>query len=195
MKSGKNKISKQKGIEICVDLLYSGQSRQEILQEITEKYKACESTVDQWIKAARPFVQVRQREAEEIRSRVTQEEVEASAKKLNLTRERILEELAKVAFQDPRKMYNVDGGLKPVHEWDDETAGSIGGIESFDVKTDIKEEGETVDSVTVGTNRKVKPWDKIRAIEAISKIMGYNAPEKKEIKASVDLNSLPVTFE
>lgn len=188
MKQGKNKISRQKGIEICADLLFAGQSRKEILQQITEKHKCCESTVDQWLKAARPIVLIRQREAEAIRTRVTQEEIEASAKRLNLSRERILEELAKVAYSDPRNLLTVDGGLKDTSQWDDNTAGAVAGIESYDEKA--RDTGEVL-----GTVRKIKSWDKIRAIERICKIMGYDAPEKKEIKADVNLNELPITFE
>lgn len=190
---GKQKISKEKGQEICADLLYAGQSRKEILLFITEKYKASDKTVDNWLKAARPGVAERLAAAAAIRERVDKEETEASAKRLNLSKERLMEELAKVAFQDPRKLYTVDGGLKPIHEWDDETAGAIGTVESFDVKTDIKEEGETVDSITTGTNRKVKSWDKIKAIETLNKMLGYNLPEKKDL--NVSLLDGPIIFE
>jgi len=193
MKDGIRKISKAKGVEICADMMFAGAKRKEIVLECTEKYGVSVSAVEKWILAARPAVAERQAAANAIRERVDKEETEASAKRLNLSKERLMEELAKIAFQDPRRLYTVDGGLKPVHEWDDEVAGAIGTIESFDVKTDVKEEGETVDSVTTGTNRKVKSWDKIKAIETLNKMLGYNAPEKKD----VTLNALdgPITFE
>lgn len=190
---GKRKISKDKGVEICADRIYSGIKTKDIIRELGETYGLSTSTVEKWLKAARPLVAERQAAANAIRDRVDKEQTEASAKRLNLSKERLMEELAKVAFQDPRKLYTVDGGLKPIHEWDDETAGAIGTVESFDVKTDIKEEGETVDSVTTGTNRKVKSWDKIKAIETLNKMLGYNLPEKKDL--NVNLLDGPIIFE
>jgi len=193
---GKRKISREKGVEICGDRMYSGIKPKEIIRELGEKYGVSTSTVEKWMKAARPIVLSRQAAANAIKERVDKEETEASAKRLHITKERLMEELAKVAFYDPRRMYTVDGGLKGVHEWDDEVAGAVGTIESFDVKTDIREGDEVVDSVTTGTNRKVKTWDKIRAIEALNKMMGYNAPEKKEATVKVqNLNDEPLIFD
>jgi hypothetical protein len=190
---GKRKISREKGVEICGDRMYAGIKPKEIIRELGEDYGVSVSTVEKWMKAARPAVAERQAAANAIRERVDKEETEASAKRLHITKERLMEELAKVAFYDPRKMYNVDGGLRPIHEWDDETAGAIGTVESFDVKTDVKEEDEVVDSVTTGTNRKVKSWDKIKAIETLNKMLGYNAPEKKEL--DVNLTDAKIIFE
>jgi len=49
--------------------------------------------------------------------------------KLDITAERVLAELAKMAFLDPRKFFNPDGSLKKVVELDDQTAASLAGIE------------------------------------------------------------------
>ena len=189
MKSEKNKILRQKGIEICANLLYAGQSRKEIIKEITEKHKACESTIDQWIKAARTIVQARQQQDEAIRLRVSQEEIQASAKRLNLSRERILEEYAKIAFFDIRTIFTEDGSLKAMADLSDEAAGAIAGIETFEEKDNDPE------GITQGKNRKIKIVDKRGALDSICRVLGYNAAEKREIKADISLSELPIEFD
>lgn len=52
-----------------------------------------------------------------------------SAKKLNVTADRVLAELAKLAFFDPRKMFNPDGSPKQILDLDDETAACVAGLE------------------------------------------------------------------
>lgn len=158
---------------MCADLLYSGQSRKEIIQDITKRYKVCDSAIDKWIKAARPVVAERQAEAQKIMARENEAAIVESAKKLNLTRERILEEYAKIAFFDIRKILTVDGGLKPVSDMEDVDVGAVAGIESYDEKD---REGEVL-----GTVRKIKIWDKRAALDSICKVMGYNAPDKSEL--------------
>lgn len=49
--------------------------------------------------------------------------------KLEVTADRIIEELAKLAFFDPRAIWNEDGSLKPVREWDDNAAAALAGVE------------------------------------------------------------------
>lgn len=53
------------------------------------------------------------------------------ADKLEITAERVLQELAKLAFHDPGKFFDDDGRLKPISELDDTTRMSIAGIDTF----------------------------------------------------------------
>jgi phage terminase small subunit len=59
-----------------------------------------------------------------------------TAAKLELTRERILRETARIAFFDPRKLFHADGTPKEVTELDDDTAGAIAGIEVIEELAD-----------------------------------------------------------
>jgi phage terminase small subunit len=77
---------------------------------------------------------------------------------------RVRQELARVAFSDPRKLYNADGSLKPPSEWDDDTAASIAGVEVFE---EFERDGRT--KKKVGETRKVKRWDKNRALDSLAK--------------------------
>lgn len=188
------KISRAKGVEICADFLYSGQSRKEILQHITENYKASEKTVDNWLKEARVIVAERVAAADVVRAKVDKEEVEASAKRLNLTRERVLEEYAKIAFFDVRTIFTVDGGMKPIQDISDEAAGAIAGIEVFEEKTTVKEDGKDVDTIVQGTNRKIKITEKTKALDSICKVLGYNAPEKQDVDIKSNGQTIHTTF-
>lgn len=77
------------------------------------------------------------------------------AKKLDITAERVLNELAKLAFVDIADIYNEDGGLKQLSEMPEDARRAIVGIE-------IQE--ERIDGVVVGQTRKVKLADKKGAL-------------------------------
>lgn len=82
-------------------------------------------------------------------------------KRLEITKERVLEEIARVAFFDPRKFYREDGSLKAVTELDDDTAAALAGM-------DIEEAYEHFSkgqAKPVGQIKKIKLADKLRALE------------------------------
>lgn len=58
-----------------------------------------------------------------------QEEMNKRAEKVGITAERVLNEIAKMAFLDPRKLFDAEG--KPLHitALDDDTAASIAGLD------------------------------------------------------------------
>ena len=101
-----------------------------------------------------------------------------------ITRERLIREMARLAFSDPRKMFRPDGTMVPIHELDDDTAATIAG---FEVKTvegvgenpadaDDEEEFEARRGKTelrVMSIRRVKAWDKTKAGELLAKLAGW----------------------
>lgn len=74
-------ITKEAGIKICIELLLLGKTRKEIVQTITKDYKISIPAVDKWIKAAKPQVEKRQKELEEIRIKETDAAVSDAVKK------------------------------------------------------------------------------------------------------------------
>jgi phage terminase small subunit len=86
--------------------------------------------------------------------------------RLGITRERIAGELAKIAFYDPRKLYDDDGDLIKFTNLDDDTAGAINSVEVC------------VDRMQQTTTRRVKVSDKNRALESLNRMLGYDAPIK-----------------
>jgi phage terminase small subunit len=167
----KSKINRVKGIEIITDLLFTGKQRKEIVQEFTETYGISESAVDKWMKVARVKVEELRTEAEAQKKAAIKESTDEMVKRLNLTREALLTELAKIAFFNLKGAYTVDGGLKSIHDLPDEVAAAIAGVESYDEK-------EPESGMILGTTQKVKISSKIAAIETLNKMLGYNAPAK-----------------
>lgn len=88
----------------------------------------------------------------------------ARAKRTHITQDRVLQEVARLAFFDPRKLYDEHGNLKPVHELDDDTAAAIASVE---VVTTYKRgaDGEMEPEQT----KKVRMWDKNNALEKAGK--------------------------
>ena len=85
------------------------------------------------------------------------------SKRTEVTADRALVEIARLAFSDLRRLFHKDGRLKHPNEWDDDTAASVASIE---VVTRNLRDG------TVEYVRKIKLWDKNRALELLSKHLG-----------------------
>lgn len=96
-----------------------------------------------------------------------------TANSLNITRERIAQELARIAFSDVTKVFAEDGSLKPISDWDEDTKAVIASVE-----TDELFDGAGRDRTQVGLTRKVKSWEKVKALDSLVKLMGYAAPDK-----------------
>lgn len=104
--------------------------------------------------------------------------------KLHITQEMVLAEYAKIGFFDIRKVYDESGALKNIQDLDDQTAGAIAGVESYEEKVRAGEE-----TIVTGLNKKLKIWDKRAALDSICKVLGYNSPEKKQISGEVELKN------
>lgn len=104
----------------------------------------------------------------------------APIKKLEITRERVIEEMARIAFADPRKMFNANGDLKPIHDLDDDTAASVAGVEVVTVTRGRGEDAE-VDYV-----HKVKNWDKPKMLSDLGK--HFNIYEDHQKSGTGEIN-------
>jgi len=108
-----------------------------------------------------------------------QDEIAARSRKLtaklDISVERVAQEFARIAFNDPRKLFKDDGSLKPVSEWDDDSAAAIGGM-------DVSElfDGAGDERAQVGYLKKVKMTDKVRALEGLGRYLAMFV-DRKEI--------------
>lgn len=109
-------------------------------------------------------------------------------KSFNITRERIAQEYARIAFGDIRKIFKEDGSLLMPHEWDDDTAAAIAGIDTDDLFEGFGREREQV-----GVTKKVKLSDKRSALDSLVKLMGYAAPTRTEVTGAAGTPLLPIT--
>jgi phage terminase small subunit len=93
--------------------------------------------------------------------------------------ERLIRELCHVGLADPLGMFNDDDTLKPLREWPEALRRTLSGIE-IDEIWEYEGTGPERKRVQAGLTKKVKFWDKLRAIEHVAKIRGYMLPEKHE---------------
>lgn len=96
-----------------------------------------------------------------------QQEMKARAERTDLTIDRVLLEYKRLALHDIRRAYNDDGILKPVHEWDDDTAAAIAGLETKELY-----EGTGDTRVNVGVLSAVKLSDKRAALCDVMRHLG-----------------------
>lgn len=84
-----------------------------------------------------------------------------------VTADRVLEEIARLAFSDLRGFYTDDGRLKRPHELTADQVAALAAVESFE-----EYEGRGEERELIGFTRKVKLWDKRAALELLSKHLG-----------------------
>lgn len=84
-----------------------------------------------------------------------------------VSRAMIARELARIAFADPRKVLNDEGGMKSLKDLDDDTAAVIAGLDVEEIFSGRGEEREHVGNV-----RKVKFWNKREALSELAVIAG-----------------------
>lgn len=103
----------------------------------------------------------------EIKQRIDERLYERQ-KRTNITQDRVINEIAKLAFFNSKKLFNSDGSPIPIQELDDDTAGAIVGIDVMNIN----------DNATI---IKYKISDKNSSLDKLMKHMGSYAPEKKDI--------------
>jgi phage terminase small subunit len=84
--------------------------------------------------------------------------------KLEITAEKVLQELAKLGFFDPRKLFNADGSPKPLHELDDATASAVAGFDVIELF-----EGTGDQKKSVGIMKKFRLADKGQNLERLGR--------------------------
>lgn len=96
-----------------------------------------------------------------------------------ITKERILKELSNMAFSSISEMHNTWIERKEFDKLTDSQKASIKSISTKVLKKNIgtKDDPQIVDVEFV----KIELYDKIKAIECINKMLGYNEPEKVDV--------------
>lgn len=91
------------------------------------------------------------------------QQMQERSKRTEVTQDRVLLEIARLAFNDPRKAFDDYGNLLPIQEWPDEVAAAISAIKITELKTD---------DGSVSKLKEVKFWDKGKQIELAGKHLG-----------------------
>jgi phage terminase small subunit len=89
------------------------------------------------------------------------------ANKFEITQERILEEYAKIAFFNPKRLFEPDGKPIPISDLDDDVAAAIAGL-------DVQEtyEGNGANREFTGYTKKYKIADKKTTLDSLAKHLG-----------------------
>lgn len=104
-------------------------------------------------------------------------------KRTGITVEKVLREYAKIAFSDIRNLFDGNGDLKSVDDLSEEDAGSIASVEVY--KEDLRSGEETLGTATT---KKVKMWDKLRALEGLGKHLGMFEKDNNQKAATIQIN-------
>ena len=101
--------------------------------------------------------------------------------KTGITAERVLNELAKIAFFDVRKIHDSNGQLLPIQDIDDDSAAGIAGLESYEETANKGEE-----TFTSGIVRKIKIADKRGALNDLGRHLGIFAKDNAQVKTELN---------
>jgi phage terminase small subunit len=104
-------------------------------------------------------------------SKALAERQQALQIKTGITQERVLREMAAIAFHDVRKLFREDGTPKAFHELDDDTAAAFAGIEIEELFEHVGT-GDERRKEHVGRIHKIKRWDKPKALEMLARHLG-----------------------
>lgn len=88
----------------------------------------------------------------------------AASLRTNVTVDRVLLEMARVAFADVRNIFDDDGNLLPPKEWDDETAASIVGLDTTQSVLQIDDRTQVTNHLS-----KVRRADKMAALDKLAR--------------------------
>lgn len=99
----------------------------------------------------------------EVKKRI-EELMDKRASKIDLSADKVLQEIAKIAFVDIRDLFTEDGDIKPVSEWNETLAASVAGLE-----IEALFEGFGQDRQQIGKTKKIKMNDKLKALELLGR--------------------------
>ena len=101
----------------------------------------------------------------------------AITSRMELSAERTLREIARIAYADARSLYDADGKIKPMSEWSEDIAAAVASVESAEINGGA------------AMAHKIKLWDKSAALEKAMKYLDLYRPEPpvKEVEPTNDL--------
>lgn len=104
-----------------------------------------------------------------IQARIHELQVKSSTE-FNITKQRIMQVLHNIIGSDVNDIIDPEtGAVLPPSQWPEHMKGVVSGIESDELYAS---------GMPIGLKRKVKLWDKNKAIELLNKMLGFNMPDK-----------------
>ena len=104
------------------------------------------------------------------------ERISERKQRLQLDQDRVVLEIARLAFNDPRRAFNQQGALLPIQDWPDDVAAAISSIKTLEVKA--------ADGTVIGETKEIKFWDKTKNLDLAARHLGM-LQDKLEITTPV----------
>jgi phage terminase small subunit len=102
--------------------------------------------------------------------------IEEQLSQIDVSRNRIAQEFARIAFSDIRDFYDENGLMLPVEKLPLNAARVVQAIEVEEIY-----EGFGPNRRPIGYTKRVKLWDKKAALDSLCKMLGFNEPDKLQI--------------
>lgn len=102
------------------------------------------------------------------------------AEKTGISQQKVLNEIAKIAFSDIRNYYEGDGQLKNIVDLDDNEAAALASIKSF-------EEIEPRSGMVLGVNKEIKIYDKLAGLEKLARHLGLYKEDNSQKSTPIQL--------
>jgi phage terminase small subunit len=94
------------------------------------------------------------------------QEMEERLLKIGVRAERVLQEIARIGFSDLGKLFRADGTMFPVQDLDEDTRAALASVQTLEESV-----GKGEDRIFIGYTRKIKLFDKVKALELLGKYL------------------------
>lgn len=101
--------------------------------------------------------------------------MQARSERTAITQDRVLAEIARIAFSDIRKAFDENNNLLDPKSWPDDFAPCVSSIKVTEVMKDRNDESDTVSWV-----KEIKLWDKGKQIELAGRHLGMFEKDNKQ---------------
>jgi phage terminase small subunit len=107
------------------------------------------------------------------------------AEKTGISQQKVLNEIAKIAFSDIRNYYQEDNNLKSICDLEDNEAAALSSVKSY-------EETMPGTSIVIGINKEIKLYDKLAGLEKLARHLGMY--EKDNSQKAINIETASVTI-
>jgi len=114
----------------------------------------------------------------------SQRYIKAMNDRAEYDREIIIDELKKISMIDIRELFDGKGKMKAVKDWPDDIAQVVSSIEVFE-----EFEGKGEERHQIGWTKRVKFWDKTKALDMLARSHGMFI-DRKVVEAGMGLSEL-----
>lgn len=110
----------------------------------------------------------------------------ALSEETQITQIQVIKEIAKVAFGDIANLFDGSGALLSIHDIPEDARRAIASVKTYEEKSAFGEE-----TITQGVIREVKQWDKLKALDMLSKHLGlYEKDNTQKKPEPISLDTL-----